>query len=448
MKAKLLWWLLLITIIALVAAQCTVPAAPPAAPAEQQAPAEAAAPTEEAATEPEAAMPAGGTIKVYTSWPLQGPMLPEGDSMKRAVDLALKHYLADHDGKGPAGYDIEIVNLDDASPTTGSWDGTIEAENAQRCVDDSACGVYFGTYNSGAAKVSMPITNKAGIAQITPANTYPGLTHEWDAGEPDIYRPSGEVNYFRTNASDDLQGWAGAAWASCLGFKKAYILDDRQLYGKGVADAFIQKAEEIGLEIVGRDGVESTDIDFRALLTKVKAAGPDLVYGGFVIDSGGPQIIQQMAALGLFDDGIKFMGPDGLQNPALVEQVGGPEVANGNVYLTFPGLTGSQLTSEAGKRYFEDFKAEYGSEPSPWSTYAYQAMQVILNSIERAGTNDRGAILTAMREGNYDGITGQFNFNENGDPTLINMGGYLVENGDPTNFLGPISPDMHQSCPE
>jgi branched-chain amino acid transport system substrate-binding protein len=75
-------------------------------------------------------------------------------------------------------------------------------------------------------------------------------------------------------------------------------------------------------------------------------------------------------------------------------------------------------------------------------------MQVVLDSIERAGTKDRGAILTAMREGEYDGITGQFSFNEDGDPTLINMGGYLVENGDPTNFVGPISPEMFESCPQ
>lgn len=74
-----------------------------------------------------------------------------------------------------------------------------------------------------------------------------------------------------------------------MGYNKVYFLDDRQLYGKGVVDAFIQQAEKVGIEVVGRDGVESTDIDFRALLTKVKAANPDMVYGSFVIDSGGPE---------------------------------------------------------------------------------------------------------------------------------------------------------------
>jgi branched-chain amino acid transport system substrate-binding protein len=387
-------------------------------------------------------------IRVYTSWPLQGSMQPEGDSMLAAAQLALDHYLEDHNGEGPAGFAVEIVPLDDASPTTGSWDGTIEAENAQRCVNDPQCLVYFGTYNSGAAKVSIPITNEAGIAQITPANTYPGLTHPWDEGEPDIYRPSGEVNYFRTNPTDDLQGWSAAAWTQCLGFESVYLLDDRQLYGKGIADAFEQRAGEIGLNIAGRSGVESTDIDFRALITDVRRSGAELVFGGFVIDSGGPQIIQQMDALGLFDAGVKFMGPDGLVNPALAEQVGGAEVLEGNTYFTFPGLTPSQLTTESGLRFVEDFVERNGYEPSPWSVYAYQAMQVILDSIERAGEADRAAILEEMRStADFEGITGVFSFDENGDTTLTVLGSYDFAEND-FQFLGPIAPDMESmECP-
>lgn len=444
------FYLLLVTmlVLALFVAGCQSTGTTPAAPAADAPAAAADAPAAEApaaeapAAEAPAAVPAGGTVRVMTSWPLQGPMLPEGESMERAVELALKHYLEANDGNGPGGLTVEVVNLDDASPTTGSWDATIESENAQKCVNDPACMVYFGTYNSGAAKVSMPITNKAGVAQITPANTYPGLTKEWDAGEPGIYRPSGEVNYFRTNAADDVQGQAGAAWAKCMGFDKVYFLDDRQLYGKGVVDAFIQQAEKVGIEVVGRDGVESTDIDFRALLTKVKAANPDLVYGGFVIDSGGPQIIQQMASLGLFEQGIKFMGPDGLVNPALVEQVGGPDVANENIFLTFPGLAPSQLTSVEGKKFFDDFIAEYGVEPSPWSTYAYQSMQVILYALEQGGA-DRAGVLNAMRGlTDFQGVTGTFGFDANGDPTITALGGNEVIDGDIT-YVGAISPDMY-----
>src|SRR5207237_4199348 len=85
---------------------------------------------------------AQGTIKIVTSWPMQGAMIPEGTAMKQAVDLAVKH-----NGGAVGGLKIEVVNRDDASPTTGSWDGTVEAEIAQRAVADPDVMVYLGTYN-------------------------------------------------------------------------------------------------------------------------------------------------------------------------------------------------------------------------------------------------------------------------------------------------------------
>lgn len=380
-----------------------------------------------------------GVIKLYTSWPMQGAMIPEGTAMKRAVDLAVEH--ATTNGV-LSGYHIMVINLDDASPVTGTWDGTIEAENAQKAVADPDAMAYIGTYNSGAAKVSMPITNKAGLLQISPANTYPGLTKKgFGPGEPEIYRPTGKVNYFRTHPADDLQGAAGAAWAKCLGFKRVYILDDRQLYGKGIADVFEKEAKRLGLSVVGHDGVESMAIDFRALLTKVKAAKPDLVYGGFVIDSGGVQVIQQMKALGMFDLGIKFMGPDGLYNPGLVEQAT-PQAVNGNVYLTFPGLPADQLPTDAGKKFYSDYIKKYKEGPIGWSLYAYQSAMVVLDAIKRAGVKDRAKILEAVRNTkNFPGVTGTFSFDPNGDTTRTDMAGYLVKDGK-FQFLRVIGKDM------
>jgi branched-chain amino acid transport system substrate-binding protein len=365
-----------------------------------------------------------GTIKIVTSWPMQGAMIPEGTAMKQAVDLAVKHA-----GGSVAGYTIEVVNRDDASPTTGSWDGTVEAEIAQKAVADPDVMVYLATYNSGAAKVSMPITNKAGLVQITPANTYPGLTKAgFGAGEPGIYRPSGKVNYFRAFPADDIQGASGAAWAKCQGFKKVYVLDDRQLYGKGIADVFAKKARQLGLEIVGHDGVESANVDFRALLTKVKASGADLVYGGFVIDSGGVQIIQQMKALGLFER-AKFMGPDGLYNPGLIEQAT-PAAVNNNVFVTFAAVPPEKLPTDVGKRFYQDYVQTYKSEPIGWAMYAYQAALVALDAIKRAGTKDRAAILEAVRQTrNFEGVTGTFNFDEQGDTDRTDMVGWTVKDG-------------------
>ncbi|MEO8611180.1 MAG: branched-chain amino acid ABC transporter substrate-binding protein [Chloroflexota bacterium] len=392
------------------------------------------------------------TIKVYTSWPLTGGTQAVGESMLKASQLAVAHYMEDHDGKGPAGFTVEIVPLDDASPTTGAWDGTIEAENAQRCVNDAACMIYFGTYNSGAAKVSMVITNQAGMAQISPANSYAGLTRDCgvengcQADEPGIYRPTGIVNYFRTNGTDDVQGPAGASWAVCAGFKKVYILDDTQAYGKGVADTFANQATKVGLEVAGRGSVESTDIDFRALLNDVRASGADLVYGGFVLDSGGPQVIQQMESQGLFDAGVKFMGPDGLASDSLVEQAGGADVVNGNVMVTFPGPLPSTVTSDIGKRFYTDYLAKYDNEePDPYALYAYQATQVILNSIEVAGKADRTAILDAMRDTkDFEGILATFSFDENGDSTAAGFYGYDFADGTLSNPV-LITPTMQDT---
>ncbi len=379
-------------------------------------------------------------IKIYASWPMQGAMVPEGTAMLNAAKLALEQA-----GGQAAGYQVELVFLDDASPTTGSWDGTIEAENAQKCVNDPACMVYFGTYNSGAAKISMPITNEAGIAHITPANTYPGLTRAVPGvtaeGEPGIYRPTGKVNYFRTHGADDLQGAAGAAWAKCLGFKKVYILDDRQLYGKGIADAFEVKAKELGLEVMGHDGVESVDIDFRALLTKVRATSPDLVYAGVLVDSGGPQIVQQMDALGMFGAGAKFMSEDAMYSDAVLKAVD-PAILNDNVYTTFPGMLPSDLPTDVGKKFYQDYVAKYKADPIGWAAYAYNSTLVILDSIKRAGKNDRAAILDAMRSTkDFPGITGPLTFDANGDPTQYVMSGFLIKDGKYT-FNQSISGDM------
>src|SRR5512136_70508 len=319
---------------------CGPTAAPPAAPA---------------ATKPAAAPPAAAkTMKVYASLPMQGAMIPEGTAMLNAAKLGF-----DEAKYEAAGWKIELVFLDDASPTTGSWDGTVESGNAQKCIADENCLIYFGTYNSGAAKVSMPLTNKAGLAQITPANSYPGLTKKGFAqGEPDIYRPTGKVNYFRTYGADDLQGASGAAWAKCLGYKNVYILDDRQLYGKGIAVVFEKRAKELSLGVAGHDGVESVSIDFRALLTKVKASGADLVYFGGLVDSGGPQIAQQIDALGLFKAGLKLLSDDAMYTDAVPKAVS-PDIINGQLYVTFASPALDQLPTAVGKNFYKNYKTKF-----------------------------------------------------------------------------------------
>jgi branched-chain amino acid transport system substrate-binding protein len=159
-----------------------------------------------------------------------------------------------------------------------------------------------------------------------------------------------------------------------------------------------------------------------------------------------------MANQGLFDQGIKFMGPDGLVDAALIDQVGGADViGDGNVLLTFPGLAPTQVRdlSDKGKQFYDSYVAEYGSDPDAWDAYSYQSTMIILDSIERAaaqGEVTRASVLAAMKATNYDGLTGNIQFDENGDPVVTQMGGLEVRGGEIVP-LEPISGVMHESCP-
>jgi branched-chain amino acid transport system substrate-binding protein len=173
----------------------------------------------------------GNTIKIFSSLPRTGSAKERTDTIVNAIEQAI-----DEAGGKAGNFTISYTDLDDATAAKGSWDAAKESENANRAVNDPDVMVYIGTFNSGAAKVSIPILNRANLVMISPANTYPGLTKpgKGEPNEPDIYRPTGKPNYTRVVPADDLQGSAGANWAKQLGVRRVYVLHDTDLYGQGV----------------------------------------------------------------------------------------------------------------------------------------------------------------------------------------------------------------------
>ena len=377
-----------------------------------------------------------GKLRLYTSWPMQGAMIPEGTGMKNGVDLAVSEV-----GGLVAGYCLEVVNLDDASPQTGKWDGAVEAENANKAVGDPLAMVYIGTYNSGAAKVSIPITNRAHMAQVTPANTYPGLTKKRGAapGEPEIYRPTGLVNYFRPVPADDIQGAVGAKWAKRLGAKKVYILNDQELYGKGIADVFEATAKTIGLPVVANEGIDWKQPDQKPVLTKIRASGADLIYLGGVIETGAQVIIRQMKEVGLVAPRTRFMGPDGLFEEELLKGATCDVALATDMRVTFAGLPFEKMRGVGAKTY-ETYKAKFNKEPTAYALYAAEGGRVIIDAIRRAAPAlDRAKDLTEKREAvrraiastkNFEGINGKWSFDENGDVDYDTMSGFRVMKAD------------------
>ena len=356
------------------------------------------------------------TIKIVTSFIMRE--MSVGKEIVDGINLALEEV----DYK-VGGFDIELVVEDDGNEY-GVWEEDREREIANRAVADPDVMIYLGTLNSGAAKISIPITNEAGLAQISPGNTWPGLTKSgFIPGEPGMFYPTGVRNYFRVVTTDDIQGPVGAKWARDLGAKNVYIFDDGDAYGKGIADIFEQKSLELGLNVVGHKSIDRTAFDFTDDVNELKGKDVDLIYFGGVTANGALYLIQNIRTL--LGSEIKFMGPDGIMTKTFIEEGG---VATEGVYVTTIGLPSSELKET---RFYKDYVAEYGREPMVWAAFGYEAMRVSLLAIERAGVKDRTAILNEMANTeDYEGIFGTWSFDENGDTTLKVMSANIVINGE------------------
>ena len=242
---------------------------------------------------------------------------------------AIEYVLEQADNKA-GDYTIEYESFDDAIASTGNWDEALCASNARTYADDESIVGVIGTYNSGCAAIIIPILNEAGVAMVSPANTYAGLTHAapgTEPGEPDKYYPTGTRNYARVVASDDYQGKVGASYMKDeLGVTSVYILDDRELYGKGVADAFEESAETIGLTVAGHEGWDKDAPNYTALMTKIKASGADGVYIGGVSPNNGGQLVKDKVAVLGDNEAVKLLVSDGFVLDSLFTDAGAENV--------------------------------------------------------------------------------------------------------------------------
>ncbi len=386
----------------------------------------AVAPTVAAVATAVAPAAGGETIRIVSSLPRQGASKGQTDAVVNAIKMRLEEdkYMA-CDGK----FTIDYQDLDDATAAAGKWDAATETANATKAVGDADVMVYIGTFNSGAAKLSIPILNQANLVMISPANTYTGLTKPGlgEAGEPDKYYPNGKRNYTRVVTADDVQGGAAARWAQKLGTTKVYILDDQETYGKGVADVFEKTAKEIGLTVLGRDGIDGKAQNYTALMTKIAATSPDMVYFGGIVDNNAGQLIKDMRAAGMAADKVKFLGPDGIQTPSFIEAAGA-DVAEG-VYGTVAGLPNDKL-GEKGKAFYTSYKTKYGLEAESYGIFGYDAAGAALAGINKACKKDRAAILDAVFTiKDFEGALGKWSLDANGDTTLADVRGFVVKGG-------------------
>lgn len=364
-----------------------------------------------------------GDVIIASSLPMTGSALGQTQTIVNGIQLALDEV----DSKGCDGkITIGFQTYDDATAAAGKWDPAQVTSNSNKIVADPKIVAVIGTFNSGAAKLAIPIFNQSDLMMVSPANTYPGLTKpgKGEKNEPDTYYPSGKRNYARVVPADDLQGAAAANWTKSLGAEKVYILDDQELYGKGIAGVYEAKAKELGIEVLGNEGINPKASDYRALMNKIKDLQPDLIYFGGITQNNAGQLIKDMRNVGMTD--VKFMGPDGINEQALIDAAG--KDAEG-VYATFGGVPPKEMTGK-GKEWYDEYKAKFNSEPEPYAAYGYEAAKVVLQAIDEVCEPDRNAVREAvLATKDFPGLLGTWSFDENGDTTSTTMSGSIVKDG-------------------
>jgi branched-chain amino acid transport system substrate-binding protein len=365
----------------------------------------------------------GGVIRIYSSLPLTGSSRDQSVTLVNAMQMALDDIAGAE--KTVAGFKIEYVSLDDATANAGQWDAAQEKANAERAINDPDAMVYLGTFNSGAAKISIPILNRAGMVMISPANTLPGLTAKVPgltaANEPDVYYPNKTRNYFRVVARDDLQGPAAVNFAATkLGAKRFFLIDDGQDYGKVLADAVERSVKGRGLGVVGRASIGGRETNYRELARQIKSLNPDFVFFGGIAQQQPGRLLIDLRAGGV---SAPFMGGDGINNPAFVKEAA---VAGEGAYSSIAGTPIDKLPAK-GQDFLKRYQAKFGA-PTAYTIYGYEAMAVALNAIKVAAKKDRKAILDVVANTkNFDGVLGRWSFDANGDTTLTDFAIYQIK---------------------
>lgn len=325
-------------------------------------------------------------VVVGIDLPMQGSSKDASVSTVNAMQLYL-----DQQGGKAGKYKVTLKVYDDSTAAAGKWDATQCTKNANDHVANANEVAVMGTYNSGCAQLQVPVLNQdpsGPMLMVSHANTYPGMTQAWDAGDPDKYYPTKTRNYARVVTTDNFQGKAGAQFvAKDLGVKNCLVLDDTEVYGKGVAKQFADEATKQGVKVETASW-DAKASNYNALFNKAKTDGVDCVFTGGVFDNNGAQLVKDKVRILGDNAKVKLLGPDGMVGYPDFDKM--PEAEG--AYQTFPGLGLSDLaTSATTGKFLQDYKAKYGEDPkSPYALYGVQALQVILAAIEKSDGTRKG----------------------------------------------------------
>jgi branched-chain amino acid transport system substrate-binding protein len=368
----------------------------------------------------------GSTLTIYSSVPLQGAAGPQNQAAVNGAKLAVK------DVGGKIGkYRINYVPLDDSTAAAGKADDPTTKSNAFKAVSDKTTVGYVGEYNSGATKISLPILNKGGIAQVSHANTNPGLTTNLPGslpGEPDKFYPSGKRTYARVVPMDVIQGAAIATVAKSDGCKAIHIWNSQTPYSVGLAENVARTAKKLGITVEGNDGIDPKAANYRSAASTIKA---DCFAFTGEAENNGVQAYKDVLAS---HPNEKLYGGDGVVTNEFADpKTGLPANVASHFKGTIATLDPASYTP-AGKKFVADYNSAYHtSTPPPYAIYGYEAMALVLDAVKRADAAGKVSRKTVVDElfktKDRQSVLGTYSIDSNGDTTLTDYGLYSIAGG-------------------
>ncbi len=339
-------------------------------------------------------------VKVVFIGPLTGGVSVNGLGGRNSADLAVRLRNADPKAK----YKYEMVVLDDeCKPNVG-------VQVATKAASDRSIIAGATHYCSAVAIGTVDVYHKFGLPIIV-----------WGAVLPDITYGNDYKEVHRVNGTMINQNQVNAAFSTGQGYKKFAVIHDTTDYGKGHNKYFSENLAKSGGSIVGTFGVTADQQDFNAELTQIKSLNVDAIYFGGLTPIG-VRVRSQMEKLGIK---AQFVGTSGIVSDAFIEGLG--PLAEG--VLAF--REGAPVEKLPGGRFFMQKYAEakYAEAPEAYGAFAFAAMNLILDTIERVGP-DRKKVTAALNQvKDVDSIVGKITFDAHGQNTVAAITKYVVQDG-------------------
>jgi branched-chain amino acid transport system substrate-binding protein len=371
--------------------------------------------------EPESTRVAGSTLTVYSSLPRHGASAPAAAAVAAGERLALEAA-----GGGVNGRRVRLVQLDATAPDDQIWDPALVSANADRAADDPTTIAYVGELDYGGSAVSLPITNDAGILQVSPTDGLTSLTRTPPGrprAGPERYYPSDVRSFVRLTPTDLLEAETLLARVRTAGARRLAVLWDPDIYGRELGAELVARARRDGPAVVAAEEYDGEVEDIPDVVRSVAEATPDAIaYAGIA----GPGTGRLLAAIDRGLPGVPVYATAGVlaRDPARPFPVAPQRVE------ALAAVAPASRMPRDGRRVLRRIAKRDGRELArPEALYGYEAMQLVLDALREAGPDRRAVVRAALAIRTRDGAIGSYALRGTGDVDTDSFASYKLRDG-------------------